>query len=132
MAAHASAATDFKTPYSGFQLVGTLFGWGGGCIFIASRLPQISKNWRKHQVQGIALPYVLLTFLGNVTYLSSILIRSVEGSYIWKQAPFLVGAVGPMFCDVGVLFQYFTYPHQGSPSISEEEELEDGKNIPEL
>jgi uncharacterized protein with PQ loop repeat len=134
MAEHVSAATDFKAPYVGFQLAGTLFGWGSGFIFTASRLPQIAKNWKAHHVQGISLTYVILTFLGNVTYTGSILTRSFDGTYLWKQAPFLAGAIGPMFCDVGVLYQYFTYPkQQPSPApASEEEEIEDGKNLPEL
>jgi uncharacterized protein with PQ loop repeat len=134
MASHVSSATDIKAPYSGFQLLGTLFGWGGGCIFIASRLPQIAKNWKAHQVQGISVIYVILTFLGNLTYVGSILIRSLDGTYVWKQTPFLAGAIGPMFCDAGVLFQYYTYPRreQGRVSESEEGDVENGKSIPEL
>jgi uncharacterized protein with PQ loop repeat len=131
MAAHVSA-TDYAAPYKGVALIGSLFGWGGGCIFTASRVPQIRKNWRAQEVKGLALPYIMLIFAGNVTYVASILLRSTEGSYLWKQAPFLVGATGPMFCDICVLVQYHIYRRGQEAPPSEEEDLEDGKNIPEL
>lgn len=44
MTTHVSVVTDIKAPYSGFHLVETLFGCGGGCICIASRLPQIAET----------------------------------------------------------------------------------------
>jgi uncharacterized protein with PQ loop repeat len=131
MAEHVSA-TDYAAPYKGISLIGSLFGWGGGCIFTASRLPQIRKNWKAKEVKGLALPYILLIFSGNVTYVASIFLRSTEGSYLWKQAPFLVGATGPMFCDICVLIQYYAYRRVQETYPSEEEDLEDGKNIPEL
>jgi uncharacterized protein with PQ loop repeat len=133
MAAHAAAAeTDFKSPYTGVSLVGTLFGWGGAVIFTASRMPQIAKNHKEGEVKNLSISFILLLFFGNMTYIASVLLRSLEGSFMWKQAPFLVGAAGPMFCDVVVLCQVYESRRKRASSVREDEELEDGQHLSEL
>jgi uncharacterized protein with PQ loop repeat len=134
MLAQVSAVTDYKAPYSGSPHVGSIFGWGGACIFIASRIPQILRNRKHGKVRNISPQFVLLTVLGNVAYLASIFLRGLDGSYLWKQIPFIVGASGPMFCDAIVAAQFCSCPQQPSsaPCEAEAEEMEDGGRISEL
>jgi uncharacterized protein with PQ loop repeat len=121
MLAQMSAATGYRVPYSGSPLIGSIFGWGGACIFIASRIPQILKNRKHGEVRNISPQFVLLTFLGNVTYLASIFLCGLNGSYLWKQTPLIVGASGPMFCDAIVIAQFCSFPRQPSMAPCEAE-----------
>jgi uncharacterized protein with PQ loop repeat len=123
MLGHA-AATDYHAPYAGTQLLGTLFGWVGSAIFIASRIPQIIKNRQTRAVQDLSVLYISMSALGNCTYVVSLLLRSVEGTFLWRQAPFLVGAAGPMACDLILLGQKWTYGRVDPSSNLEEDEKE--------
>jgi uncharacterized protein with PQ loop repeat len=127
-----SASAESHNPYSGTAIIGMLFGWAGACIFTASRIPQILKNRAARCIRDLSLHFILMIFLGNLTYVASVLLRGVEASYIWKQAPFLTGAVGPMLCDVVLLFQLCTYPRTAPTTESEEEDSADGHDLPEL
>jgi uncharacterized protein with PQ loop repeat len=129
MIGHA-AATDYRTPYAGTQLLGTLFGWTGALIFIASRIPQVLKNHRTKAVQDLSVLYISMSALGNFTYVVSLLLRSVAASFLWKQAPFLAGTAGPMVCDLVLLGQKWLYAKMDPSSNPEEDEKED--DIPEL
>jgi uncharacterized protein with PQ loop repeat len=117
-----ASAADYSKPYVGTQLVGTLFGWSGGAIFIASRFPQISKNCRTRQVQDLSLLYLVMSILGNLTYCVAVMLRSVAGEYLWKQAPFLIGCAGPMVCDIILTLQMSAYGSGKTNETSEEEE----------
>lgn len=98
--AQVAAATDWKGPYQGSNLVGTLFGWVGAVVYISSRIPQVVTNFKNRKVLDLSPFFVMLSIMGNVTYTGSVLIRSIEGSFMWKQAPFLTGSVGPLTCDI--------------------------------
>lgn len=112
LAVHASAATDYKTPYAGSQLVGTLFGWGSAIIFTASRFPQMIKNCKDRKVGQLSPFYFTLSIVGNFTYFVSILIRDLSGTFLWKQTPFIVGAIGPMIGDIVVAVQMILFREQ--------------------
>jgi uncharacterized protein with PQ loop repeat len=126
------AAADVSAPFTGDQLLGTVFGWVGAVIFIAARFPQLAKNFRMKEVHDLSILYISMMTVGNLTYTVSVLLRSVDPSYLWKQAPFVIGVAGPMICDVVLLFQKWFYSQPESSSIREEEEKEDGQNLPEL
>jgi uncharacterized protein with PQ loop repeat len=126
------AAADLSTPYHGTQLMGTLFGWGGAAIFISARIPQLTKNFKAKAVHNLSILYISMMIAGNLTYTLSVLLRSVEGTYLWKQAPFLIGVIGPTVCDFILLFQKWLYSGNNASSVGEEEEKEEGVNLPEL
>jgi uncharacterized protein with PQ loop repeat len=131
MAAHAAAA-DLGTPYRGDQLIWTLFGWSGTVIFIAARFPQLVKNYKAKAVHNLSILYVSMMIAGNLTYTLSVLLRSVAMDYLWKQAPFLIGVLGPTVCDFILLFQKWMYSRNEPSSIREEEDREEAANLPEL
>ena len=114
------ASTNWSAPYTGDQLAGTLFGWIATVIYISSRIPQITKNAQLHSVGDLSPFYFFLSITGNLTYCISVFLRSIEGDYLWKQTPFIAGAMGPLICDFIVLLQMAIY---GKPrSISENDE----------
>ena len=49
----------------------------------------------------------LLAVLGNVTYGFSILVRNLDGNYVLKHLPWLVGSLGVVFLDLAVSFQIY-------------------------
>jgi hypothetical protein len=83
-------------------------------------------------VHNISILYISMMALGNLTYTISVLLRSVEPAYVWKQAPFLLGVLGPMVCDIILLFQKWIYSTTESDSTGDKEAKEDGRDISEL
>ncbi|OHT04118.1 PQ loop repeat family protein [Tritrichomonas foetus] len=122
-----SAATNWAAPYKGDQIVGTMFGWVATVIYICSRVPQIMKNVKLQSVGDLSAFYFFLSIAGNFTYSFSVFLRNIESNYLWKQAPFLAGALGPLVCDVIVLSQmaYYGKPKaQGSTTDNDENDSE--------
>lgn len=103
--ATAQAKTNWSEPYQNDQLVGSLFGWVGSCVYIGSRIPQIVTNFKNKKVIDLSPIYICFTILGNVTYCLSVFIKSTESNYLWKQTPFIVGAIGPLTCDFLIVLQ---------------------------
>ena len=48
----------------------------------------------------------ILAVLGNVTYGLSILVRNLDGSYVLKHLPWLIGSLGVVFLDLAVSFDH--------------------------
>ena len=112
LTAAASAKTDFATPYNKSNIVGTIFGWCGALIYLGSRIPQVVKNIKSKKVRDLSPFYVILAICGNGTYALSLFIKSTDGSYLWSQAPWIVGCFGPMSCDVIFLIQMCIYGYE--------------------
>lgn len=121
----AGSATDWAKPYQKDQLIGSVFGWIATVIFTSSRFPQIIKNAKDKAVDNLSPFYFILSISGNLTYSISVFLRSIESDYLWKQAPFLAGSIGPLACDLIVLFQMLYYKARNqtvSSSCQNEEE----------
>lgn len=99
------AKTDFSGPYSGSKLSGTVFAWVSTIIFVSSRLPQIVRNCRSKSFGDISAVWLVFSIVGNLTYFLSIIVRDVSGTYLWRQTPFIVGAVGPACLDIFLMVQ---------------------------
>ena len=126
----ASSGVDYASPYSGTHLCGTLFGWVSSSIYIISRLPQMMKNIKQRKVIDLSPLYSLFAVLGNGTYLASLWIKDTSAQFNWDQAPWIVGAGGPMLCDIIFLIQMAVWGIQTEEmpmksASSEEESVED-------
>jgi uncharacterized protein with PQ loop repeat len=126
------AAVDLTAPYRGEQLLGTVFGWIGAVIFCSARIPQIRQNLRTKSVQNLSVSYIAMMIVGNLTYAIAVFLRGVESSYIWKQAPFLTGVLGPMVCDCVLLFQKWLYAGHEPSYTGEEEDIDESRRVSEL
>lgn len=100
-----AAAVDYAYPYSGTQLIGTLFGWVSSTIYICSRIPQLRKNFKTKMVKDVNPLYLAFAVAGNATYLISIWIKDLSAQYNWNQMPWIIGAGFPMACDITALIQ---------------------------
>ena len=137
MAATAEAKTDFKAPYSGSKLAGTMFGWVSTIIFCASRIPQLIKNCREKNFGDLSAIWLIFSIAGNLSYFLSVLIRDFSGTYLWRQTPFIVGAVGPALLDSLLMIQMCVFKkpvvsEAQSPGEEEAQQFCEGNKIEEF
>ncbi|CAL5431365.1 unnamed protein product [Camellia sinensis] len=85
-----------ETGSTGSSKIGTILGWGMAAIYMSGRLPQICLNIRKGNVEGLNPLMFVFALGGNITYVASILVSSLEWSKISANLPWLVDAGGCM------------------------------------
>ncbi|CAO1616189.1 unnamed protein product [Sympodiomycopsis kandeliae] len=95
-------------------------GWLSAALYLCSRLPQIAKN-RQTKCQGLSLALFLFAVAGNVTYIASIMIKSLDKDYLIRNSSWLVGSIGTVFLDFIVLGQFVTY-RQERIAISQQQQ----------
>lgn len=97
--------------FAGNSGVGTFLGWAMAAIYMGGRLPQICLNIRRGNVEGLNPLMFLFALVGNITYIASILVSSLDWSDIRPNLPWLVDAAGCVLLDILILIQfiYFTY-----------------------
>ena len=76
---------------------------------MASRFPQIIKNFRRGSTEGVSGTMFLLAIGGNVFYATSILLSKNESEnwseYITSHLPWLIGSLGTVVLDVTLFLQ---------------------------
>ncbi len=55
---------------------------------------------------GLSLQLFIFAVLGNLTYVLSILLTSVEKDYILDSLPYIVGSGGTLFFDIVIFIQF--------------------------
>ncbi|KAL9287485.1 hypothetical protein AtEden1_Chr4g0296731 [Arabidopsis thaliana] len=89
--------------------IGMWLGWAMAAIYMGGRLPQICMNVRRGNVEGLNPLMFFFAFIGNVTYVASILVNSVEWSKIEPNLPWLVDSGGCAVLDFLILLQFFYF-----------------------
>lgn len=89
--------------------IGTFLGWGMAFIYMGGRLPQICLNIRRGHVEGLNPLMFVFALVGNITYVGSILVDSLEWSKIKANLPWLVDAGGCVILDTFILIQFMYY-----------------------
>ncbi|KAI8872818.1 PQ-loop-domain-containing protein [Ramicandelaber brevisporus] len=110
-----------------YRLIPQIFGWISAALFVGSRLPQIIKNYRESSCEGLSPLMFVFAVLGNVTFCMSILLISMEWSYVRINLPWLAGAAGTLLFDFTIFAQFFMYRHnlEGEGDIDEEDDMDD-------
>ncbi|KAL1813419.1 hypothetical protein ACET3Z_023484 [Daucus carota] len=107
---------------SGAADIGSYLGWGMAIIYMGGRLPQIFLNFRRGHVEGLNPLMFIFALVGNITYVGSILVSSLDWAKLRPNLPWLVDAGGCVFLDTLILVQfiYFWYhPPQNHESKDE-------------
>ncbi|KMZ59177.1 hypothetical protein ZOSMA_6G01080 [Zostera marina] len=86
--------------------IGLWLGWIMAVIYMGGRLPQIFLNIKRESVEGVNPFMFLFALIANVTYVGSILVRSVEWRRTKSNAPWLLDAIVCVLLDLFVSFQY--------------------------
>ncbi|KAL0069822.1 putative vacuolar membrane transporter [Marasmius tenuissimus] len=73
-------------------------GWSSAVLFLGSRIPQITKNF-KTRCEGLTPALFFFAMIGNITYVVSICVKSMEKQYLitnasWLAAEAAAGARG--------------------------------------
>ncbi|KAL3637040.1 hypothetical protein CASFOL_019339 [Castilleja foliolosa] len=88
---------------------GTYLGWGMAAIYMGGRLPQIFLNFRRGNAKGLNPLMFVFALVGNITYVSSILVSSLDWQKIHPNLPWLVESTGCVLLDIFILVQFFYY-----------------------
>ncbi|KAJ6240989.1 lysosomal amino acid transporter 1 [Anaeramoeba flamelloides] len=88
---------------------GKIFGWISGVLYFISRIPQIMKNFKRKNTEGLSLQMFIAAIFGNVTYSLGIFTRSVEWTFLKPKLPWLIGSLGTCMFDITILSQFTFY-----------------------
>ncbi|OCF36512.1 hypothetical protein I316_01761 [Kwoniella heveanensis BCC8398] len=98
------------------RIIGRVSAWACTTLYLTSRLPQIWKNFQRKSVEGLSILLFLFAFLGNTTYVSSILLNPSGGSdpteaghYLLEALPYLLGSGGTLMFDLTIMIQSVIY-----------------------
>ncbi|KNA13197.1 hypothetical protein SOVF_118920 [Spinacia oleracea] len=94
--------------------IGTYMGWAMAAIYMGGRLPQICLNFKRGHVEGLNPLMFVFALVGNVTYVASILVNSLDWSKIFPNLPWLVDAGGCALLDTFILFQFMYFQYRQS------------------
>ncbi|KAL2651712.1 hypothetical protein R1flu_019840 [Riccia fluitans] len=101
--------------------LGEIFGWCMAAIYMGGRLPQILLNIKRGTVEGLNPLMFVFALVGNVTYVGSILVRSVRWTDLKPNLPWLVDAGVCVLLDLFILCQFIYYNIE---VMEEEKEIE--------
>ncbi|EFC49291.1 predicted protein [Naegleria gruberi] len=103
---------DFVFPPNTVQ---GIIGYTIGCIcaimYVGSRLPQIYWNFSRKSTDGLSPTYFSIGIFGNMCYLTSIWLYSVQPNYLLGRLPWLTESTINIFLDCLILSQYYYYTH---------------------
>ncbi|KNF05299.1 hypothetical protein PSTG_01513 [Puccinia striiformis f. sp. tritici PST-78] len=109
------------------QKIGRLSAWLCAFLYLTSRIPQIIKNYQRKSVQGLSILLFILAFLGNLTYVLSILTSPQithtdhhndknKLDYLNEAIPYLIGSAGTLIFDLTIFIQSRLYDRPRFPS----------------
>ncbi|KAG0052622.1 hypothetical protein BGZ83_002338 [Gryganskiella cystojenkinii] len=101
---------DDKTGFY-YTVLPLLLGWGSAVLYLGSRIPQIYKNWRLKSCEGLSIMMFMFSVLGNILYVASIFLNSLEIDYLIKNMPWWLGSGGTLLFDFTIFFQFYIYRH---------------------
>ncbi|WVR05887.1 hypothetical protein IAU60_002913 [Kwoniella sp. DSM 27419] len=88
-----------------------VLGWASAVLYLGSRVPQIVHNY-KTRCAGLSLAMFFFAISGNVTYVLSITLTSMNPRYILANLPWLAGSGLTVFLDLFVLAQFAVFNYQ--------------------
>ncbi|KAI9310230.1 PQ loop repeat-domain-containing protein [Dichotomocladium elegans] len=106
--------------------IGRFFAWLCAFLYLASRVPQIIRNFCRRSVEGLSMALFLCAAVGNLTYTLGIFVNPHQTRQSLLEAvPYIVGSAGTLFFDLSVYGQYLYYncateekkPHRASVDI---------------
>ena len=99
MPAMIAAANSMTLGASSREVWGSVSGWIGTCIYVASRILQLKKNCERKVITDFSPFYITILILANATYSTSVFVKSIDHDYLIKQLPWIVGSLVPMTFD---------------------------------
>jgi len=100
---------------------GEVFGWIMAAIYMGGRVPQIWLNMQRGSVEGLNPMMFMFALVGNLTYVGSILVRSLDWSQLKPNLPWLVDAAVCVLLDCFILCQFGYYYRKQSREVNVQE-----------
>lgn len=104
-----TATGYFKNLHHPASAIGYSLGVISCIFYMASRFPQIVKNFNRGTTAGVSPLMFLLAICGNIFYGSSVLLSKHDSetwsSYISSHLPWLIGSFGTVVLDITILCQ---------------------------
>ncbi|KAG7700796.1 hypothetical protein KL951_000911 [Ogataea haglerorum] len=99
--------------------IGTAVAWCCTFIYLASRIPQLVKNYHRKSVQGISPLLFAFALMGNLTYSLSIVCNAsaltpdTRAVFLKTELPYILGSSGTVLFDILYFYQRWLYvrPH---------------------
>ncbi|KAF9911921.1 hypothetical protein EC991_001827 [Linnemannia zychae] len=104
-----------------------ILGWGSAILYLGSRIPQIYKNWRLKSCEGLSVMMFIFSVFGNVFYVASIFLNSIEIDYLIKNMPWWLGSGGTLVFDFTIFFQFYIYRNNNPLAEALKEAAESGE-----
>ncbi|KAG0363105.1 hypothetical protein BGX24_004984 [Mortierella sp. AD032] len=104
-----------------------ILGWGSAILYLGSRIPQIYKNWRLKSCEGLSVMMFIFSVFGNVFYVASIFLNSLEIDYLLKNMPWWLGSGGTLVFDFTIFFQFYIYRHNNPLAEALKEAADSGE-----
>ncbi|KAG0670085.1 hypothetical protein C6P45_002880 [Maudiozyma exigua] len=123
-----SATPIIHKPQLTFNLWGQIFGYISAILYLSSRVPQIHLNYKRKSCVGISLLFFLFACLGNILFIISLLVISLDHQYLMINFSWLLGSVGTLSMDLTIFIQFFIYDEQNS-SLQQTKRTADYSNI---
>ncbi|KAL3723874.1 hypothetical protein ACJRO7_035964 [Eucalyptus globulus] len=98
------------------SVFGQWLGWLMAAIYMGGRIPQIWLN-------GLNPLMFIFALVANVTYVGSILVRTVEWESIEANMPWLLDAIVCVALDLFIILQYIYYRYFRNSENSDQERL---------
>lgn len=100
------------------DLTGMVFAWVAVVIYFSSRIEQLVKNFKNKSVKDLSI-WFSLGVIGNILYVVSLLVISVNAQYLYDKLPWLLNAILPLCCDIIIFVQRFYFKHKNDSSSAE-------------
>eukprot|EP00201_Polytomella_parva_P017891 CAMPEP_0175059326 /NCGR_PEP_ID=MMETSP0052_2-20121109/12369_1 /TAXON_ID=51329 ORGANISM="Polytomella parva, Strain SAG 63-3" /NCGR_SAMPLE_ID=MMETSP0052_2 /ASSEMBLY_ACC=CAM_ASM_000194 /LENGTH=475 /DNA_ID=CAMNT_0016324861 /DNA_START=206 /DNA_END=1630 /DNA_ORIENTATION=- len=87
--------------------LGTLMGYLSTVCYLASRVSQIRKNYKRQSAEGLSWIMFCMTVSANLCSGMGMLVRTVTWAEFMNQLPWLCGTFGTVSLDVAIVYQTF-------------------------
>ncbi|CAB4253610.1 similar to Saccharomyces cerevisiae YBR147W RTC2 Protein of unknown function [Maudiozyma barnettii] len=103
-----------QPPQLTVNIWGQIFGYISAILYLSSRIPQIHLNYKRKSCIGISLLFFLFACLGNILFIISLLVVSMEYQYLIINFSWLLGSSGTLLMDMTIFIQFFLYDDHDS------------------
>lgn len=100
--------------------VGEAMGWFTTCMYIIGRLPQIILNYKRQSTEGLSILMYIFTICGNLFYIASVFVYSIEPEYVTINMPWIVFTIVTFMLDILVIGQSVYYKRKTQTQMTDE------------
>ena len=78
-------------------------------LYIAGRIPQIKRNFKRKSTKGLSVVMFLMAIGGNASYIAGIVLEGIRKEVLLEHMPWLAGSIVIMVLDIIIYIQSVVY-----------------------